>query len=178
MTFCSELQDKNEIIKKAECSNNFYNIDYLDGSCSSFINSDKEFLKQIEDKMINQAIDRDIDEFDMININKCVNLFLSLCTLSFTNVVLNEKLLPLACVGFALTLYCLNNVRKNSKKLNELKKYRILLKNYEEFKNNPNISEVVEFESLYREPVNIFTIDNFSLSDIKAMKKVLKNKKC
>ena len=82
----------------------------------------------------------------------------------------------IACIGFVVSLYFVSKWRKNSKRLKELKKYRILLENYNEFKNSPNLSKLIEFESLYREPINIFTIDKFSLNEIKIMHKVLNDK--
>jgi len=178
MTFCGENQNKSEIITKVEYNNNYYNIHYLDGNESSFYNNDKNFLKELEEKMINQAKERYEQDYNNILINKWGSFIVGLSSLNLTSNSLNKGLLLLACIGFITSLYFINNWRNNKRNLKELKKYKILLENYNEFKNNPDISKLVEFESLYRDPVNIFTIDKFSLYDMKVMKKSLKNKEC
>lgn len=68
MTFCSKEQKESEIITKVEHSNNYYAIKYLDGSESSFYNSDKDFLKNLEEQMINQAKKREKTDYTSINI--------------------------------------------------------------------------------------------------------------
>jgi len=177
MTFCSEEQKESEIITKVvEHSNNYYTLEYLDGSSSSFYNSDIDFLKNIEEQMINQAKERNEIDSCSLNINKWGSFIVSLVSINLTNVALKKDIFTIACIGFILSMYLINNFRKNSRQLKELKKYRILLENYNEFKDKPNISKLVEAEALYREPVNIFTIDKFSLYDMKVMKKGLKNK--
>lgn len=174
MTFCSNEQDERKIITKVEHVNNSYTLHYLDGSESTFINNDKEYLKKLEDIMIEQAKKRDKIDFTEININKWGSLIVSLTSICLTSQCLQKNILTLACVGFILSFYQLKKYKNNSKNIKELKKYRILLENYEEFKNNTNISKIIEFDSFYREPVNIFTIDAYSLYDIKLMLKELK----
>lgn len=179
MTFCSKEQEESEIITKVINNNsNYYEVTYLDGSVSAFYNSDENHLKKLEEKMIKQAKERDGFDCTTVNIDKWGSLFVALTTIQLTNASLRKNILTLACVGFIISLYFIKQFRENSRRLKELKKYKILLENYEEFKKDPNISKLVEFEALYREPVNIFTIDKFSLYDMKVMKKGLKNKEC
>ena len=172
MTFCGENQNKSEIITKVEKRNNYYTLQYLDGSEVSFYNNDKNYYKKLETQLIEQAEERNY--CNVVKTDKWCNFFVAISSLCLTNIAIRENILSLACVSFIASLYYVSQWRKNSKRLKELKKYKILLENYEEFKNDPNIAKVIEFEPLYREPVNIFTIDNFSLYDMKLMQKSLK----
>lgn len=106
--------------------------------------------------------------FDVVNVDKWWSLLVSLSTIHLSNTCLKNNMIALACIGFIASMYFVNNWRKNSRKLKELKKYKILLENYNEF----------ILETTYQNQINIFTIDNFSLKDIKQMKKNLKNREC
>lgn len=175
MTFCSKEQKEDEIIEKVEYDNNFYTLYYLDGSESSFVNNDKEFLKKLETKIIKQALERNKIDCREIDINKWGNLIIGLASIKLTNLCLQKNLFTIACLGFVLSMYLIGKWKDNSRKLKELKKYKILLDNYDEFEKNPDISKLVEVDAFFRVPVNIFTIDEFSLRDIKIMQKKLKN---
>ena len=176
MTFCSEEQNKSEIITKVEYNKNYYILHYLDGNIVSFINNDENYLNKLEESIINQAKNRNKNQYTNININKWSYLIMSIINVNITNACIQKNLLNMACIGFIISAYLLINYRKNSQRIKELKKYKILLDNYKEFKENSNISKLIVVDALYRKPVNIFTVDEFSLSDMKIMKKGLKNK--
>jgi len=174
MTFCSKEQDERKIITKVEHVNNSYTLHYLDGSESTFINNDKEYLKKLEDIMIEQAKERNKNDYVNTYINKWGSFIVFLASVSLTSECFKKNMLNLACMGFVLSMCLFSEYRKNSKRIKEYKKYKILLENYKEFKENPNISKIIEVDAFYRDPVDIFNIDRYSLYDMRLMKKELK----
>lgn len=63
-------------------------------------------------------------------------------------------------------------------KLKELKKFRLYYSIKDELNKleNQDITKIIEAESIYRDPINIGTLDNFSFSEIKLLKKELKRR--
>ena len=105
MNFCGSEQKESEIITKVEHSNNYYTIKYLNGSESSFYNSDKDFLKNLEEKMIEQAKERYEQDYNSVVINKWGSFIVGLSSLNLTSRCLNNNLLLFACLGFISSLY-------------------------------------------------------------------------
>ena len=173
MTFCGDDQNKNEIIEQVKRVNNEYIIYYLDGTKAEPYNSDTEYLNKLEEKMIKQAVER---EFNINNLNniKIKSLILNVLSIILTiKSIEKAQIIPLLIGLITLVLSSLNFLDTNSK-LKEIKKYRILLDNYKEFKENPSISKIIEFESTYCDPLDIMSVDRYSLKDVKNMYKELK----
>ena len=173
MTFCSDEQERKDIISNVEINGNICKIHYLDGSVKN-VDYNMDTLKDLEYKVVKQAKDRD-KEYNKLNRDSIFNIlmwFLDIFSFNMLKGIFNDLLRYLLFI-YAILNFCefLNNRRK----LNELKKYRILLNNYKELKDNPDLCKLIEVDSYYRkDKIDIFNIDEFSLYDIKTIEKRLK----
>ena len=127
MTFCSENQKKSEIIKKVEHSNNNFKLYYLDGNVSSFFNNDKDFITKLEEKLIEQAKERDKLDYICIKVNKWGYFILSLASINLIDISLQNNLIKFACIGFILSFCIIDNYRKNMDKNDASVSTRFLL---------------------------------------------------
>ena len=170
MTFCSEEQESNEIIYNVKKNNDSYDIKYLDGHVMTIPINDNSTL-ELEDIMINQAKDRNNDYSDL-NKESIKNIIFWFLDCAFYNINKSSLFKFLFFIFAIINFYEFLN---NRRKINELKKYRILLNNYKAIKNNPSLCKIIEFDSLYRkDKIDIFNIDEISLHEMKLIEKELK----
>lgn len=174
MEFCSKEQKKEETIAKVEVKNNEYCVKYLDYSESKYYDNSKNRLQELEKLMIEQAKKRDELEYENLNIKKIGDLIIWV-TANFAGfLALNKDMIFLMCVLFLIKYYFLFRYIKHTVRHMELKKYRILLDNYKEIKENKQLNRFVELNSYDRIPIDIFHIDEFTLNEMQIIKKQLK----
>ena len=175
MTFCSDEQNKNEIIEKIISDGYNYEINYLDGNSVSYICNDENHLEEKEKIMIEQALEREKLEYQKTKNNSAFSFLMwFISNVSFQNVY-NDNF---KIIFYIIAIIFIYNYLKNKRRLNEMKKYKILLDNYKLIQNNPEITKFIEFDSIYRNPINIFNIDDYTLSDMKIIKRELSKKQC
>lgn len=177
MTFCSNEQNESEIIVSAKKQKNSYLVEYLDGSVSSYYHFDPNHYEFLENKMIEQAKDRDKLEYSVTLVERWFSTLACISVISLSVKTFKGDFLLFGCVCLLLALYLSYKMNISVIKLKELKKYRILLENYKEIKEHPELDKIIEFDSLYRTPIDIFNIDSLSLYDMKVLKKELKRLK-
>ena len=165
MRFCSNEQDKSEIISDIfiddEIENKFI-IRYLDDTERVFYNLN-ESIKELEELMIKQAKERDSLEYVDLHIKKYGSIIVSLlsCGLGLKSIFYGNILLCLFSeIIFSKYLY---DFVSNCKKINELKKYRLLLENYDGLK-----------EKYGDKSIDIFDVDIYSLREVNKLTKSLK----
>lgn len=175
MTFNDGKEDIT--IKKYEKNNNNYFIEYLDGDCIIYYNSDKNHEEKIKNDILLQIGDRDKKYFDSITKKLKISI-IELVTLQIPFILNTGMNSYMFCLLFIINIYLIKSIRDNKKKLDELKKYRLYLemKNDLEKKENADITKIIEFDPFYRKPINLSTIDEFSLYDMKLIKKELKRR--
>ena len=166
MTFCSDEQNKNEIIGSIEINDNDYIINYLDGSKKTYTNDKIEHIKELEKIMINQAIERDKD-YTFLNNKKIKNIlfwFFDCLLFSFGKNVTPDLI---RYFFFVMSVNYFYDYLITKLKLNELKKYRLFIDKYKSLKET-DIKEIFS----YGNNIDIFNIDKFTLSEIKKLKKI------
>lgn len=188
MTFCSDEQDKIKTIKNIEIDGNKYIINYFNNN-KVYGNNFIQNKNNLENLMINQAKEREKEEYITTHINSWGSIITwFLCCRIVGNAILDGAVIISLCFLIACSIL-LNKHRMYTRKLNELKKYKILLDNYDEIKNNPtfykkiklhkykyfienNVSLGHVIEKNQKDGfINIFNIDEFNLKDMKLLKK-------
>ena len=193
MTFCSNEQDKIKTIKNIDIEDNKYIINYFNNS-QIYKNNFIEDKNHLEDLMIRQAKEREKEEYLVTNINtwgSIITWFICCGTLGST--IRNGAFFMSLCFSVAC-LVLLKKHKKYKSQLNELKKYKILLENYDNIKDNVNLYKKVrlkKYDNLLEKNniikkimfknqedgvIDIFNIDEFNLNDIKYIKKQLKKR--
>ena len=173
MNFTKDGEDLSKIIKKYNCENDYYEIQYLDGSESAYISSapdEEERLKQI---MIWQAIDRQ----NKININvvrfkDIVDHFLAWACSIETIALASRGYFSIQFFMLVLTFACIKRAIKTSKKLRELKKYKLFLEMINDLDtiNNSDFLKCVEFDKFHQIDFDINNLDQYTLSDVMVIK--------
>lgn len=163
----------NEIIKKYKKEENSITVTYLDNSTKILPNT-KEQEQKIIENMIQQAYDR--DKSNMLNETKSLKDFCTYMGLGMSIVtamscygaavnddVSNKFIFGLlAIITGSSTLVDSLLYNNSSEEIEELKKYRLFL----------SIMKQIEDSNEYNN-ININTIDDYSLKDIKKIKKNL-----
>ncbi len=188
MKFWDEYFDKGEIIENYDKSESSIIINYLDGS-NYVLPLSKENENKIIDLMIKQAILRDCtksfnDIQDKKNITFENQIVSGLATLAFGGIAFfankNEKDLISLIASIETIIsgitFIINGLAfmVNSEELNELAKYHLYLEYRERLEkmNTPNLFNGIR----EKHELNINTLDNFSLND---MRVIINNlKKC
>ncbi len=160
-----------ELIKGYFIFENDFVVHYLDGSADIFPITNHN-IDVIYNKMIEQAKERDKKSYELTknSISKCTFLLISRAivstlALSYSFVItsFNTKIILLlggTILGMATLLYAFV-LSQLKRKNNELEKYNIYL----------NMREELEEKNLWA--ININTIDEYSLEEVKKLKKFL-----
>lgn len=179
MNFTYDGADLSKTIKALQNKGNSYSIEYLDDSSSHYFCSDSKELQRIKDLMIEQAIQRqknmDIKTFDFIKNTYLGGSFISSLAISITQ---NQNKNALSCLFLISLLFGIYKYRDSSKKIKELKKYKLFLELLPHL-NEVNTSEIlkcIEFDNIYQIPVDITTLDEYSYNQIKTIYKTYKEK--
>lgn len=178
MTFYDGQEENREIIKSYSANNDYIKVNYLYDDCSITYNYTKEKEAEIINLMIEQALSRDVELYDKVCKETKVYLTQNLLSLLSIILCLKGDLQLLLCIAFIAGVIASMNFSISYEKLQELKKFRLYNSMKEELdkKENKDITKIIEFEPIYREPINIGTLDTFSYSDVKAIKKELKKR--
>lgn len=185
MNFCSRMQDESEIITKIEKidnNRNDYVIHYLDGREVTLYNQDEFYITMLGYIMLDQAIERDRRLYGLKKENFLINILMSALTIEMyagLTAIAPKDYKSLAVISSAFMSTMAIKITADSKKqLNELKKYRIYLNMRKELEKqeNKDITKILEIDPYRRKKLNINTIDEFKLREVKLIKKELKRR--
>lgn len=164
-------------------------ISYLDGSVENDLKYSEENEKNIIEIMIRQAEERNnyvsIENLKANAINNDIKLFLNIgigysgLTLAGINSLNNNIRLTGALMSIVLGLIALAKNKKSiiiSNQINELEKYKLYLSMRKEIEDNYN-KETFDGIKSFDGNFNINTLDDYSLDDVKKIKKNLDKKK-
>lgn len=176
MTFY-DGEENEKIINGYKINDNYVEIIYLDGS-SELVDKTDGIIKEIDNELEIFAKKRDKDLYKNLEIERNRNLILFLVSLPLCLMSIKRNILSIILVSLLINYYSFCKYLDNNKKLKELKKYRLYLSMMNDLKKDKNqdITRVIEFDSFYREPININTLDEFSLREVKIIKKELKRR--
>lgn len=180
MNFICPDTDKSKIIKNIEQRGCNYLITYLDGKSTQYISYNENEYQRLRNIMIDQAIERQTKiNIDDLSFKKGLSIMSSFALLEgyiLVNGIDNSNLTLLLIL---LLMICLYNYKINSRKLKELKKYKLFLEMLDDidYINKSNILKTIEPENIYQVPLDINTLDKYSYNDIKIINKQLKKQK-
>lgn len=178
MTFYDGQEKNTNIIKDYNANNRYIEVNYLFDDSSVIYPYTKDKEEEIIKEMVEQAIKRNNDLYNKIN--KETKIYLTQNLVNILSIILCVKgdLQFLFCICFLLGLYVFKNLTDNYAKLKELKKFRLYLSMKEELEKpeNKDITKIIEFDPLYREPINMGTLDKFTYGEVKSIKKELKRR--
>ena len=134
--------------------------------------------------MLEQAKERQ-NAYNLDNLSFYNKIYLSSEILSSALAVLNlNEQNYKAIFGYSFLLLLVLGVKlhkTNSKKLKELKKYKLFFEMEKDLSiiNNSAFLKCIEFENMYQIPVDIETIDSYTYGEMKSIyKEYKKRKKC
>lgn len=189
MNFCSRMQDESEIITKIEKidnNRNDYVIHYLDGREVTLYNQDEFYITMLGYIMLDQAIERDRrlyklrkeDFYKSIFMSFMIIMYCLSCTIMTRET--DKRMLYTMYLLFeaSVSVWSIKVIKDNKTTLDELKKYRIYLNMRKELEKqeNKDITKILETDPYRRKKLNINTIDDFTLRDVKIVKKELKRR--
>lgn len=176
MTFY-DGEENEKIISGYKINGNYVEIIYLDGS-SELVDKTDGIIKEIDNELEIFAKKRDKDLYKDLEMERNRNLILFLVSLPLCLMSIKRNILSIILVSLLINYYSFYKYLDNNKKIKELKKYRLYLSMMNDLKKDKNqdITKVIEFDSFYREPININTLDEFSLREVKIIKKELKRR--
>lgn len=166
-----------ETIKTFKNNGNYYEVEYLDGTLSKYYNSEESHYSYLEDTIMMQVFERDLELYDQYKKEIKINIITNIVAFLSMYASLSKENQLLACLAFSFMFFSLAKYRKNKKRLNELKKYRLYLEYMDEFQKNKDITKLLEIDSYYRVPLDLTTLDYYSYNDLKVLKRALKKKK-
>ena len=176
MTFY-DGEENEKIISGYKINGNYVEIIYLDGS-SELVDKTDGIIKEIDNELEKFDEIKDKDLYKDLEMERNRNLILFLVSLPLSLMSIKRNILSIILVSLLINCYSFCKYLDNNKKLKELKKYRLYLSMMNDLKKDKNkdITKVIEFDSFYREPININTLDEFSLREVKIIKKELKRR--
>lgn len=178
MNFYDGKENNRDLIKDYSANKDYIKVNYLYDDSSYTYNYSKIKEEEIINLMIEQALKRDEELYDKIY--KETKIYLSQTLLSTIPLILclKEDLQLLLCLTFIAGLISSMNLIETYEKLKEMKKFRLYhsMKKELDKPENLDITKIIEFDPMYREPINIGTLDKFSYNDVKMIKKELKRR--
>lgn len=177
MNFTYDEANLSKTIKKLQNNGDSYSIEYLDGSSSCYFCSNSNELQKIKDIMIEQAKERQ-ENMDVKNFDFIKSTYLSGSVISSLAVSLAQNKNKNILSGFflAFLLFNIYKYRDSSKKIKELKKYKLfleLLPNLNEV-NTSEILKCIEFDNIYQVPIDITNLDEYSYNKVKKIYRTYK----
>lgn len=178
MQFYDGRENDKELIKDYLVNNDYIKVNYLYNDNPDIFMYTKEKEEEIVNLMIEQALKRDEELYSKIYKETLINLSQTLLSMIPVILSLKNESQLLLCSSFIVGLIATTNLTENYKKLREMKKFRLYNSMKEELgkKENKDITKIIEFDPFYRKPINIGTLDNFSYSNVKSIKKELKRR--
>lgn len=176
MTFYDGQEENKNIIKSYFANNQYIGVNYLFDDRPATFQYTKEKESEIINQMMEQALKRDEELFNYTK--QLIKIYFAETLLSLLSMIfcLKGNLQFLLCISFIAGLISTLKFSENYEKYKEMKKFRLFNSIKEELEKteNKDITKIIEFEPLYRDPINIGTLDNFTYRDVKAIKKELK----
>jgi len=168
--------DLGKIIKNFTYDGCNFHIEYYDGTSSDYICSDPQHAQKIKDLMYNQAMERQIDLSACdFNINEnCMILAQLFNTFGFGYGAFKESSFLLVLFGILTGINVIELI-KNAAARREFEKYLIFFELFEdkEIVNNSKFMECIEYDHLYQKRLDIDTVDEFTLGELRTLKRKL-----
>ena len=176
MKFASPYSNLSEVIKKFTYEGDHFHIEYFDGTSTDYICYSPERVEMVKEKMLFQAFERQ-DDYDHypFKLKEDVTMFFSLmATILFGRGIINDEAAP-TVIGLLTIGLCLRSCIKTAQLKKELEKYRIFFDLYDHLDeiNNGKFMECIEADHFYQKMLDIDTVDDFSLGEIKTLKRNL-----
>lgn len=183
MNFTYKGANLGRTIKKCEVNRDSYDVEYLDGSTSHIYA--EASIEKLKERMIQQAVERDIEMSKSSELNtsqKCFIIAMILETLALVlERVSSNRMSFLIFYLSIIALYstCLFDI---TYKKRELQKYKLFLEMLDDLDkiNESKFLECIMPEKMYQTQVNIITLDSIPYKDIKILykkyKKEIKNR--
>lgn len=172
MKFTYDGADLSETIKSFKHDGWQYTIEYFDGTSTNFVCSNEEQIKNIKQKMYEQAVERqDIMADYNYPLKVTLGLYLHIINTTAFTISISCKadfLTWLFSLGGLLNLFLLT---KNVRIKRELEKYLLFFKMYNHLDevNKAKFMECIEFDHMYQKRLDIDTVDEFSLGEVKTL---------
>lgn len=178
MKFYDGKEENREIIKSYSATTDYIKVNYLYNDSSYTYTYSKAKEEEIINLMIEQALLRDKELFNKVYKKTLIHLSQTLLSIIPVILSLKDELQLLLCLSFVAGLIATMNLTESYEKLKEMKKFRLYNSIKEELDKpeNNDITKIIEFDPIYREPINIGTLDKFSYNDVKTIKKELKRR--
>lgn len=179
MKFTYDEADKSQTISCYEVDGIKYIIKYLDGTKDEFISYNPDEERKLQEKMIEQAIDRDAHiSLEDLKQNKKACKLLTILAIITSAIFLKRGEDTLKWITIIEGLISGLGFIEERKKINELVKYRIFLEIMNDIKkvHESELLKCIEFDNFYQIPLNINTLDGYSLNDMKKIRARLYNK--
>lgn len=171
MTFYDK-KDLSKLISHYEFKDDKYIVEYLDGDYVKYYNSNKDHYKELNEKMLKQAISRDKDMYKFYKKLSNIRFIFILMSAISVGFIFDSIIISIIC----LVLLTLQTGYDFIPKYNELEKYHDYLEIEEKLKNNYSILKELGYDTIYDIPLDINTLDYYSNRKINKIKKyVLKN---
>lgn len=179
MKFAWPNADLSKIIKCFSNEGCVFHVEYLDGTKSDYFCSDPEHIKEIKKQMLEQAWQRqkemDTKDYDL---GKLMLLYseVVLGLGAYTGFKNEQEFMAFLC-----TLLCAFNllvITHGIQVKKELEKFKLFFEMYEHLDevNKSEFLKTIEFETIYQKQLDIDTIDQFSLGDVKILHRKLEEK--
>lgn len=178
MKFYDGKENDREIIKDYSANNQYIKVNYLFDDSSFTYQYSKEKEDEITKQMIEQALKRDEELYDKLY--KKTKEYFAQTLLSLITLIMSIKgeIQLTLCLSFIAGLIASMNLTESYEKLKEMKKFRLYHSMKEKLDNpeNKDITKIIEFDPMYRDPINMGTLDKFTYNDVKMIKKELKRR--
>ena len=173
----NEDTDLSEIIGNYTRNNDYYKIEYLDGSISEYYNSDNKHEEILMYRMTKEALIRDKNLYEKYK--KYIKTDLIKFLFSISILKISTKVELLFCIMFIYITFLIEKSLSDISKYKELSKYHDYLSIREDLKKieNRDILDIIEFDKIYQKPLNITTVDDYSAINLKILKKEINRRK-
>lgn len=168
--------DLSKIIKRFSYKGNSFHIEYFDGSSSDYICHNPEHVEKIREIMLNQALMRQVD-LSTLDFNGADNILIGaqiFNALGFAAGAYFDSKFLLVLFGILTGANVLTMIN-NTKNRREFEKYALFFSLYEHLDviNDSTFLECVECDHIYQIPLNIETVDKYTLGQLQTIKKKL-----
>jgi len=180
MKFTYPEANLSKVIKKFTYKDNYFHIEYFDGSVNDYYCADFEKVEEIKKIMLDQAKERQKKMDNPADrLGETISLYLDfIFTLGLYDSIKNRRdfMIFLCAMLVIINTYC--QVISIKERV-ELKKFALFFEMYNSLDeiNKSEFMKCIEFENIYQKTLDIDTIDDFSYDEIKTLYRKFKGEK-
>ena len=162
-----------EYTKEETKDGTWYEIIYLNNESDYYPNEDPNHELEIQERIIKQAIERENELLKKYNYKEIMSSIIFLMSLPTTCIGWTKGPLNLLIISGLISLLSGIKLIKTTRRLNDIKKYRMYLDMKDDLKKkeNSNIYKLIEHEGCYQIDLDLTTIDKYRYGDVKTLKK-------